>query len=154
MKRNTLLLALALCFFGLATCFAEDPSIGTWKLNAAKSNVPAGAMKNSTVVYVQQGDKIKCVTDGVVGTDTPLHIEWTGKFDGNDYPLIGDSESDTRSYKKIDDHTLELINKKNGQVTVRARVVYARNFKTRTMTTVAIGDDGKKIITHAVYDKE
>jgi len=75
---------------------------------------PPARWKNSTVVYVQQGDKIKCVTDGIVGTDTPLHIEWTGKFDGKDYPLIGDSESDTRSYKKIDDHTLELINKKNG----------------------------------------
>jgi hypothetical protein len=154
MKRSALLLALALCYFGLATSFAEDPSIGTWKLNEAKSNVPAGAMKNSTVVYVRQGDKIKCTTDGIIGTDTPLHIEWTGKFDGKDYPLIGDSESDTRSYRKIDDHTLEIINKKNGQVTVRARIIYSNDFKTRTMATVAVRDDGKKIITHAVYDKE
>ena len=80
MKRNTLLFALVLCFFGLATGFAADPSIGTWKLNEAKSKVPAGSMKNSTAVYVEQGDKIKCTTDGIVGTNTPLHIEWIGEI--------------------------------------------------------------------------
>ena len=133
---------------------AEDPSIGTWKLNEAKSHVPAGSMKNNTVVYKMQGDKINCITDGTVGSGTPMHIEWTGKFDGKDYPLIGDSESDTRSYRIIDDHTLEITNKKNGKVTVQARIVYSKDFKIRTMTTVAVADDGKKITTDAVYEKE
>jgi hypothetical protein len=34
--------------------------------------------------------------------------EWTGKFDGKDYSVTGDPRSDMRSYRKIDDHTLEL----------------------------------------------
>ena len=38
-------------------------------------------------------------------------------MDGKDYPLIGDPMSDTRSYKKIDDRTTELTNKKGGKVT-------------------------------------
>ena len=44
--------------------------------------------------------------DGVDGQGKPAHNEWTGKFDGKDYPVTGDTASDVRSYKQIDDHTL------------------------------------------------
>jgi hypothetical protein len=33
--------------------------MGTWKLNEAKSKIPAGATKNHTVVYEAAGDSIK-----------------------------------------------------------------------------------------------
>ena len=40
---------------------------------------------------------------GVDANDKPTHNEWTGKFDGKDYPVIGDPNSDVRSYTKIGD---------------------------------------------------
>ena len=46
----------------------------------------------------------------------PTHNEWTGKFDGNDYPVTGDPNTDTRSLKRIDAHTLGLTGKKAGKV--------------------------------------
>jgi hypothetical protein len=49
MKTKTTGLALALCFFGAAACFA-DPQMGTWKLNEAKSKFAPGVPKNNTVV--------------------------------------------------------------------------------------------------------
>jgi hypothetical protein len=57
-----------------------------------------------TVVYEAVGDSIKATVDGVDAQGKPTHNEWTGKFDGKDYPVTGDPSSDTRSVKQIDDH--------------------------------------------------
>jgi cytochrome oxidase assembly protein ShyY1 len=52
-------LTIATLFVGLTMCLAST-TLGTWKLNEAKSKIPAGASKNLTVVYEAQGDSIKC----------------------------------------------------------------------------------------------
>ena len=52
MKVRMIVLTLTLCLLGLSAAFAaENPNMGTWKLNEAKSKIPAGAGKNTTVVY-------------------------------------------------------------------------------------------------------
>ena len=89
MKNRKIAVTLALCFFALALSAAENPNIGTWKLNEAKSKIPAGVGKNTTVVYSAAGDMFKVTTDGVDGSGKPAHSEWTGKFDGKPYPVTG-----------------------------------------------------------------
>jgi hypothetical protein len=64
MKTRSIVLALALCVVGVAASFGENANMGTWKLNEAKSKIPAGAIKNTTVVYAAEGDSIKVTTDG------------------------------------------------------------------------------------------
>jgi hypothetical protein len=151
MKARTTLLTLALCFIALAVSFAADnPQMGTWKLNEAKSKFIPGAPKNNTVVYEAAGDQIKVTVDGVDANGKPTHSEWTGKFDGKDYPLTGDPDADTRSYKKIDARTMELTNKKDGKVVANAKIVVSADGKTRTVTLTAAG---KKVHSTAVYDK-
>ena len=57
MKTQIIGLTLALCFFAGVTCFAaDDPQIGTWKLNEAKSKLTRDAGKNTTVAYEAVGD--------------------------------------------------------------------------------------------------
>jgi hypothetical protein len=91
MKARLLLLTAALCFAGTALSFAQNPQMGTWKLDEAKSKIPAGVVKNTTVIYAADGDNIKLTIDGTGSDGKPLHTEWTGKFDGKDYPLTGDA---------------------------------------------------------------
>jgi len=67
----------------------------------------------------------QATVEGVDGQGKPTHNEWTGKYDGKDYPVTGDSSSDTRSLKKINDRTLELTAKKDGKVTITGRIVVA-----------------------------
>ena len=65
MKIKTIGLTLALCFFAGAACFAaDDPQMGTWKLNEAKSKTSPDTEKLSTVVYEAVGDQVKCTIDG------------------------------------------------------------------------------------------
>ena len=145
---------LLLAGFGAVATAADHPVMGTWKLNEAKSKIPAGAAKNDTVVYSASGDSIKCVTDGVGGDGKPAHGEWTGKFDGKDYPLTGDSTADSRSYTKQGARTLSIANKKGGRVVTSGKIVVSADGKTRTVTTTTTGADGKKVTSEAVYDKQ
>jgi hypothetical protein len=154
MKARTLLLTLALCFVGVAVSFADNPNMGTWKLNEAKSKIPPGFVKNTTVVYQAAGDSVKVTTDGTDRNDNPSHTEWTGKFDGKDYPLTGDPAADSRSYKKIDDHTMALANKKDGKVVASGRIVISADSKSRTLHLIGTDAAGKKVTSSAVYDKQ
>lgn len=154
MKARTIILTLALCFIAGAVGFASDVNMGTWKLNEAKSKFAPGASKNNTVVYEAVGDNVKATVDGTDGNGKPTHNEWTGKFDGKDYPVTGDPASDTRSLKKIDDRTLELTVKKDGKVTTTGRIVVATDGKSRTLTTSGTDAKGKKVKNTAVYDKQ
>jgi hypothetical protein len=152
MKTKPILLTLALCFVA-ALAFAS-PMMGTWKLNEAKSKFPPGAPKNHTVVYEAAGDNIKVTVDGISGDGKPTHNEWTGKFDGKDYPLTGDPTADSRSYKKVDDRTTELTNRKDGKVVATGKIVLSADGKTRTVTVSGTDPKGNKVTSTAVYDKQ
>jgi hypothetical protein len=141
-------------FVGLAMCSAQNPSLGTWKLNEAKSKIPAGSPKNLTVTYAVAGDSIKGTIDGVDGQGKPTHTEWTGKFDGKDYPVTGDSTSDTRAIKQVDDHHYDLTVKKGGKVTITGKAVIAADGKSRTITVSGMDSMGMKIESVSVYDKQ
>ena len=154
MKARSITLTLALYSVAAVVCFASATPIGTWKLNEAKSKIPAGAPKNHTVVYETVGDDIKVTVDGTDRDGKPSHNEWTGKFDGKDYPVTGDTVSDMRSYRKINKRTLALTLKKDGKVTVTGRIVESADGKTRTVTTKGRDPAGKKFTSIAVYDKQ
>src|SRR4030095_8773600 len=109
---------VAVLLAGYALCFAADAQIGTWKLNETKSKLNPEAPKNTTVVYTEAGDSVKVTVDGVDKDGKPTHNEWTGKFDGKEYAVTGDPTSDMRSYSKVDDHTTNIVVKKDGKTTV------------------------------------
>jgi hypothetical protein len=154
MKTKTTGLTLVLCFSGAALCFADDPQMGTWKLNEAKSKFVPGVPKNHTVVYEAAGDNVKITVDGTDKDGKSTHNEWTGKFDGKDYPVTGDATSDMRSYKKISDRVLTFTVKKDGKATVTGRVVVSADGKSRIVTTSDAGAESKGLRNRSVYDKQ
>ena len=154
MKRRVILLTLVTLFASATVCLAQSPHMGTWKLNEAKSKIPAGATKNNTVIYEAAGDSIKVTVDGVDGAGNPVNSEWTGKFDGKYYAVTGDPTSDTRSYRRINRRTLALTGKQGGKITVSGRIVVSANGRSRTVTNTVTDPKGKRMTIRAVYDKE
>ena len=155
MKARTVVLTFVTLFVGVTMCFAAaNPNLGTWKLNEAKSKISPGAPKNLTVVYEAAGDSIKGTIDGVDGEGKPTHNEWTGKFDGKDYPVTGDPNSDARAIKQIDEHNYELTVKNGGKVTMTGKAVTSADGKTRTVTVSGTDAKGEKVTSTAVYDKQ
>ena len=153
MKAKTIALTISLVFVSVAMGFQDNPNMGTWKLNEAKSKF-AGKARNQTVVYEAAGDQIKVTVDGVDENGGAVHSEWTGKFDGKDYPVTGDASSDSRSYRVINKNTMEFTGKKGGKVNLTGRIAVSPNGKMRTVTTTATDEQGKKAMTTAVYDKQ
>ena len=156
MKNRSIVLTVVLCLLALSLGYAaENPNMGTWKLNEAKSKIPAGVGKNTTVVYTAaSGDMIKVTTDGVDGTGNPTHSEWTGKLDGKPYPVTGMSTVDARAVTAKGDRTLEIDNMKGGKSVGTGKVELAKDGKSRTLETEGLGPDGKKYKAKFVYDKQ
>jgi hypothetical protein len=154
MKTRMILALVALFFAGFELALAGDPHLGTWKLNEAKSKLNPEAAKLTTSVYTPAGDSVKITVDGVDKDGRPIHDEWTGKFDGKDYPVTGDPRSDMRSYRRIDDHTLELTAKKAGNVVTSGFIVISADGTSRTAIAMTSDPSGKTIPFLAVYNKQ
>lgn len=154
MRARAIIRTVALCFVAAALCFAENAQMGAWKLNLAKSKLGPGAPKNSVVVYQAEGDHVRVTVDGTDDDGKPIHNEWTGEFDGKDYPVIGDPNFDARSYTMIDDRTLGFNFKKGGKLKASGRIEVSTDGKSRTVTMRGIDAKGKKVMSAAVYDKQ
>ena len=154
MKTRTILATAAGFFASLALCLAADMNTGTWKLNEAKSKFAPGATKLLTVVYAPAGDMVKVTVDAVDKDGKAIHNEWTGKFDGKDYPVTGDPVYDSRSYTVVDANTTNITVKKAGKVVGTGKIVVSADGKSRTLTTHS--DDPKMTAFNntAVYDKQ
>jgi hypothetical protein len=154
MKTKAFVLALAFCFLGGALCFAADPQIGTWKLNEAKSKFTPGITKNTMVIYEAAGDQVKVTSNGVDAKGKSTRNQWTGRFDGKNYPVTGDPNSDARSYKKINDRTLGLTIWNHGIVTGTGRIMVSADGKSRAVISSGTTAKGKQFKNTAVFDKQ
>ena len=130
-----------------------NPQLGTWKLNEAKSKIPAGMGKNRTVVYTEQGDKVKVTVDGMDKDGKPTHSVWVGKFDGKAYPTKGNLSWSSAAYKVVNDRTNQITTMKDGKVVWSGTITVSPNGKSRTVTMNGTDTSGKKFSGKAVYDK-
>jgi hypothetical protein len=96
----------------------------------------------------------KVTVDGTGSDDKPAHNEWTGKYDGKDYAVTGDPNSDMRAYKKTGANKLALTAKKDGKTVTTGKIVISPHGKTRTVTASGANAKGEKISSTAVYDKQ
>ena len=155
MKRAFLAFVAIVFGFAVHGAFAADMFSANWKLNLAKSKYEPGPPPkgpNFTKIEAMPGG-LKFTVDGVNAEGKPTHFEWSAKFDGKDSPVKGDPNRDTVALKKINDHTFELVNKKDGKVTTTARSVISRDGKTRTVTTTGTNAKGEKVNNVAVFEK-
>lgn len=155
MKNKTIALSLGL-ILAAGALYAADPMMGTWKLNESKSKLTRGTGKNTKVVYDSRliRDKMTVTTDGVDADGKPVHSEWKGRFNGKDYEVTGDPNTDMRSYTKVNDQTLNMISKKGGEVVAQGRIVVSADGKSRVVTVNGTTAKGKRFSNTAVYDKE
>ncbi len=156
MKTRAILASLVVFLCGAVLSLAADTDVtafmGTWKLNEGKSKFGPGANKVTSVTYTAAGDnQVKIVADGVDKDGKPTHNEWTGKFDGKDYPVTGSPDADSRSYIPSGKHSLSMTVKKGGKTVLTGKITVALDGKSRTVNTT--GSEPSMNNT-AVYDKE
>ena len=134
----------------------NDPRIGTWKINLAKSRFnPGPPPKAMTVRFEPFGNNgLRVTIDTVEASGEVSKHTYVANYDGKDYAVTGDPGRDTVALKRIDLLTLEYTNKKAGKVINTYREVIARDGKSRTITQKGMSSRGVLVDNEIVYDKQ
>jgi hypothetical protein len=152
----SLVLALAAMIATAGVTAAADHWVGTWKLNLVKSKYspPELAPKSQTITREAVEGGMKIVTDDVDAQGKATHNEYSGRFDGKDYPWAGQANADTISLLRIDDEYYEAIWKLKGEVTITSNTVVSKDGKTLTTTQSGKDAQGRTVLNMTVFDRQ
>ena len=157
MQKNLLVRSLLIgaATFLASTSFAGESWVGSWKLNAAKSQSGAApAPRAQTLKFEATPAGIKLTSDGTDADGKPMHGGYVSKFDGNDVPWAGNPVADVACPKKVDDNSYENVWKKGGKAVATAKVAVSKDGKTLTVSTTGTDAKGAAINAVAVYDRQ
>jgi hypothetical protein len=91
--------------------------------------------------------------EGVDEKDHSFKVSYEAKFDGKEYPITGDPDSDSVSLQRVNEREIKFTTKKAGKVVSKLDVIVSKD---RQITTVNYTDysQGKTDKGSAVYDKQ
>lgn len=146
----------ALCVFSAGLFAADNPFIGTWKLNPAKSKfAPGTEFKEATVTFEAVGDQVKRVLHGTGADGQTIHQEGTILWDGKDHKIDeADGAPITVAVTKIDAKTLDVKVKQAGKVIETVKASVSSDGKTMTAISKGEGPGGIKIDNEEVLEKQ
>ena len=133
-----------------------NSSLGTWKLNLAKSSFdPGPPPKSHTRVYeAWEKDGIKA-TFTIVGADGKTTLNsFTAHYDGKENKYVGSPEYDTILITRVDATTVDSTQKLSGKTVIQTRSVNSADGKTRTFTSNGTNLKGQKVHNVQVFDKQ
>ena len=151
-------LPVALFLISTSMFAADNPFLGTWKLNTAKSkSSPMPVAQSMTVKFEADGEKVRRTVTGVDGEGKPImqggpegsSIAW----DGKDHPVQNGSPM-TVAVKRENDYRNDVTVKQNGKVTVTVRSVVSKDGKTMTNTIDGVNEKGEKLDAIEVLEKQ
>jgi hypothetical protein len=134
---------------------ADDPVVGTWKLNLSKSKyTPGPPPQEETRVYEAQADGINVTVKTIEadGHTATMHI--SANYDGKDYPVTGSSDYDVIKLTKISERVAEATLMHGSRLIATARREVSPDGKTMTITYKTPQDQEHAINNLAVYDKQ
>jgi hypothetical protein len=132
-----------------------EPWFGLWTLNLVKSTYVPGPPPYARAQYAIEPwkDGVKVTYDMVYPRGGTTHWEWTGKFDGQPYPLQGIDEHVTYAYQHVDDRIYDVVVRIDDRRAGVSRVALAADGKTITTTTSGRDASGRVVTTTTVYER-
>lgn len=135
----------------------ENPFIGTWKLNLAKSKFSGmQAPKSETRTVTAQGNGETVTYEGIAANGSPISYSFTSNLDGKNSAISGTQPlgSDTVAAKRVDANTVRSISKKAGKTIYITKTVVSKDGKVSTQMTIGENGDGVAISITTVWDKQ
>jgi hypothetical protein len=156
MNRMLILLGVAVCLVFSTAARAEDnPFVGTWKLNTAKSTYPAGKMpKNITRTVDADSSAAKYHSEGENADGTKIDFSFVTKYAGADSTIEGTGAplgADKIAITRLNPRTTKATLKKGTTVVAHTTSRVSANGKTTTLSLVPTDGSGP---IKAVYDKQ
>jgi len=133
----------------------DNPRVGAWKLNVAKSTFHDGPPPRSELQVCEAvgRDTIRLRTVRADVSGREIRSEYTAQYDGKDHPFPG-SLWDTIALKRLDRNTSEAVFKKGGNTVQTSTISVSKDGQVLTLTARSTGVPGQPISHIEVFDRQ
>ena len=154
----TALLTLA-CAASASAQSKDDPSIGSWKLNVAKSTfTPGPPIKGDTRSYeVNDAGWLVVTTETIQPDGARTGVRFAAKFDGKPYPQIGRFAPTVTliTYEPVDTRTLNYTQRdSSGKVVSTNTRIVSADGKTMTIEQKTTDDKGRPVVNVELFERQ
>jgi hypothetical protein len=139
----------------------ENPAVGTWKLDVAKSKFsPGPPPKSAQLVIEAAGDGVKTSFEEVEADESHMGYEYTAPLDGKDHPVSGPSRPDRLSgaetvvLRPNGSRSYGAMFKKSGQVVMTNMTSVSKDGKTLTLIVNGADAKGEPLKLMTVWEKQ
>jgi hypothetical protein len=148
--------ALALCVVTGALVAAENPFLGNWKLNTAKSHFsPGPGPKDLTIKFEQDGDNVHRVATGTNGDGNAINEDSSFPWDGKDHLVTKPpAPAMTVAVTQVNARTVHVVVKQDGKITHKIDAAVSKDGKTVKTTDKGVDDKGKKVHNVEIAEKQ
>ena len=137
----------------------DDPALGTWKLNVAKSTfTPGPPIKGDTRSYEVNDEGWLIVTTETIQPDgRKTGVRFAAKFDGKAYPQIGRFASTVTliTYEPVDKRTLKYTQRdSSGKVNSTNTRTVSADGRTMTIEQKSTDDKGRPVVNVELFERQ
>jgi hypothetical protein len=154
--RNLVARLFVVMAIAAVTAFGADNSLGTWKLNAAKSKSASSNPAKSRIMLREAtpDGAIKVTNTGQLADGSASNYSYTCKYDGKECPVTG-GPFDAITLKQIDANSWSFETRKtNGKYHRKGQTIISKDGKTLTQTSTGTDAEGKSFSQTQVFDKQ
>jgi hypothetical protein len=145
----------ALALSGAHAAPAIDPVLGSWKLNVARSRfIPGPGWQSQIRVYRTTPSGVSVTWTGVDAAGETMHVSYTYKYDGRDYPMAGSASYDTLNATRIDAWTVRSEEKRDGKTVGIAVRTVSPDGKVLTISDEGTNRKGGAFSQLLVFDRQ
>ena len=138
----------------IPTAQPQAPWIGAWQqVPPEKKWFDPWPYRKVTLRIEPADDGLRVVYDMVRRRGGITHIEWSGRFDGRDYPVQGVDYVLTNAYRKLSDRSYEIVVKVDGRAAAVATAVVSPDGGTLNVDTREQDATGRPVTTTATYQR-
>jgi hypothetical protein len=148
------------CIVGLALSAAQatssdDPILGTWQLNVARSHfTPGPGWRSQRRVYQATPEGVAVAWTGVDAKGETMRVSYTYAYDGRDYPMLGSASYDTLNAVRIDERTVRSEEKRDGKTVGIAVRTVSPDGKVLTITDEGTNRKGQRFSQLLLFDRQ
>jgi hypothetical protein len=132
----------------------NDPFVGMWMLDSAKSTFKPGPAPKSVMLSVDPAGKGFKVSVDAVGADgKPMRWGFSSDADGKDAPVTGNPAYDTAALTRLSSTSATTVYKKGGKPVMTVKSSVSGDGKTLTTTATGTNPAGQEVNNVSVYMK-
>jgi len=134
---------------------SEDPILGTWQLDVARSTfTPGPGWRSQVRVYQATPQGVSVTWTGVDAKGETMRVSYTYAYDGRDYPMLGSASYDTLNAVRIDQRTVRSEEKRDGKIVGIAVRTVSPDGKILTITDEGTTRKGQSFSQLLVFDRQ